>query len=208
MLNLLPKDQSFYDQLESLSGQVVVGAAELRRLMQEFPAEARERAKTLEVKDKEMEGLVQSALERLDAAFITPLDREDILHLITDMHRVVRAISGLAQRIILYGLDNVDPKLTTQADALARLEHCLHELLRQLRKTPRLSAMHEPLEQIRRLRQAAEGIQRDFLSELYAGKPDPLDVMKKKELHDLLVEAVYRSENVARTLERIVLKNG
>jgi hypothetical protein len=32
--------------------------------------------------------------------------------------------------------------------------------------------------------------------------------MKKKELHDLLVEAVYRSENVARTLERIVIKNG
>jgi uncharacterized protein len=208
MLNLLPKDQGFYDQLESLSDQVVAGAAELRRLMQEFPAEARERAKMLEAKDKAMESLVQSALERLDAAFITPLDREDILHLITDMHRVVRAISALAQRIILYGLDNVDPKLTAQADALARLERCLHELLRQLRKNPRLAALHEPLEQIRQLRQAAEGIQRDFLGELYAGEPDPLEVMKKKELHDLLVEAVYRSENVARTLERVVIKNG
>lgn len=118
MLNLLPKDQGFYDQLESLSDQVVTGATELRRLMQEFPAEARERAKALDAKNNAMEGLVQSALERLDAAFVTPLDREDILHLITDMHRVVRAISALAQRIILYGLDNADPKLTAQADAL------------------------------------------------------------------------------------------
>ena len=165
MLNLLPKDQSFYDQLESLSDQVVTGAAELRRLMQEFPAEARERAKALEARDKSMERLVQAALERLDAAFITPLDREDILHLITDMHRVVRAVSALAQRIILYGLDNVDPKLTAQADALARLEHCLHELLRQLRHNPRLATLHGPLDQIRRLRQTAEDIQRDFLGE-------------------------------------------
>jgi len=54
----------------------------------------------------------------------------------------------------------------------------------------------------------AEDMQRDFLGLLYAGNPDPLEVMKKKELHDLLVEAVYRSENVARTLERIVIKNG
>jgi uncharacterized protein Yka (UPF0111/DUF47 family) len=208
MFNLLPKDQTFYDQLESLGGQVVAGARELRRLMQEFPAEARERANALDAKDKEMETLVQSALERLDAAFITPLDREDILHLITDMHRVVRAIAGLAQRIILYGLDKVDPKLTAQADALARLERCLHELLRQLRKDPRVSALNEPLNQIRQLRRTAEDMQRDFLGLLYSGNPDPLEVMKKKELHDLLVEAVYRSENVARTLERIVLKNG
>jgi hypothetical protein len=52
MFNLLPKDQTFYDQLESLGGQVVSGARELRRLMQDFPAEARERAKALETNDK------------------------------------------------------------------------------------------------------------------------------------------------------------
>jgi uncharacterized protein Yka (UPF0111/DUF47 family) len=208
MFNLLPKDQTFYDQLESLGGQVVSGARELRRLMQYFPAEARERAKALETNDKEMETLVQSALQRLDAAFITPLDREDILHLITDMHRVVTAIARLAQRIVLYGLDKVDPKLTAQADVLARLERCLLELVRQLRKDPRLSALNESLNQIRQLRRNAEDMQRDFLGLLYAGNPDPLEVMKKKELHDLLVEAVYRSENVARTLERIVIKNG
>ena len=72
MFNLLPKDQTFYDRLESLGGQVVSGARELRRLMQDFSAEARERAKALETNDKEMETLVQSALQRLDAAFITP----------------------------------------------------------------------------------------------------------------------------------------
>ena len=70
MFNLLPKDQTFYDQLESLGGQVVSGARELRRLMQDFPAEARERAKALETNDKEMETLVQSAFpSRLDNAF-------------------------------------------------------------------------------------------------------------------------------------------
>ena len=120
------------------------------------------------------------------------------------MHRVVTAIARLAQRIVLYGLDKVDTKLTAQADVLARLERCLLELVRQLREDPRLSALNESLNQIRQLRRNAEDMQRDFLGLLYAGNPDPLEVMKKKELHDLLVEAVYRSENVARTLERHV----
>jgi hypothetical protein len=84
------------------------------------------------------------------------------------MHRVVTAIARLAQRIVLYGLDKVDPKLTAQADVLARLERCLLELVRQLRKDPRLSALNESLNQIRQLRRNAEDMQRDFLGLLYA----------------------------------------
>jgi uncharacterized protein Yka (UPF0111/DUF47 family) len=124
--------------------------------------------------------LVQSALERLDAAFITPPNREDILHLITDMHRVVKAISGLAGRIILYGLDKVDAKLTVQADALAQMTECLNELLRSLRKDHRLSKLNGKLKELHQLEGIAEERQREFLAELYVGNPNPLDVMKKK----------------------------
>lgn len=207
MFNFIPKDQKFYEQLETLGSQVVSGAGELRQLMQEFPAAAQERARSIDEKEKEVARLVQSALERLEAAFITPLDREDILHLITDMHRVVKAISGLAGRIILYGLDKVDAKLTVQADALAQMTECLNELLRSLRKDHRLSKLNGKLKELHQLEGIAEERQREFLAELYVGNPNPLDVMKKKELHDLLVEAVTRSEDVARTLERVVLKN-
>jgi len=84
--------------------------------MEEFPEAAKERVATLDEQEKEVARLSQSALELLDAAFITPLDREDILHLITDMHRVIKAVSALAARVMLYGLDKVDAKLTSQAD--------------------------------------------------------------------------------------------
>jgi hypothetical protein len=75
-------------------------------------------------------------------------------------------------------------------------------------KATRYAGISYPRFRLLILHHRAEETQRDFLSLLYAGNPDPLEVMKKKELHDLLVEAVNRSENVARTLERIVIKNG
>lgn len=207
MFSFIPKDQKFYDQLEALGGLVVSAGADLRQLMQDFPEAAEDRAAALDKKESQAAGLAQSTLERLDAAFITPLDREDILHLITDMHRVVKAISALGQRIVLYGLDKVDPQLTRQADILAQMADCLHELLRRLRKDHRLSNLNGQLKDLNELERSAGRTQRQFLSELYRGRPDPLEVMKKKELHDLLVEAVARSENVTRTLERVVLKN-
>lgn len=47
-----------------------------------------------------------------------------------------------------------------------------------------------------------------FLGTLFAGTPDPLDVIKKKELHDLLEEAIERCEEAMEVLVRVLLKNG
>jgi hypothetical protein len=43
---------------------------------------------------------------------------------------------------------------------------------------------------------------------LFAGSPEPLEVLKKKELHDLLEDAIERCEEATETLARVLLKNG
>ncbi len=72
MFNLIPKNQKFYEQLESFGYHVVSRAGELPELRQKFPRTAQERAKALDAKEKGAARLVQSALERLDAASIDP----------------------------------------------------------------------------------------------------------------------------------------
>jgi hypothetical protein len=55
-----------------------------------------------------------------------------------------------------------------------------------------------------------EFVKRDrevFLGDLFRGNPDPLEVLKKKELHDLLEEAIERCEEATETLVRVLLKN-
>lgn len=47
----------------------------------------------------------------------------------------------------------------------------------------------------------------EFLGSLFSGEPDPLDVIKKKEMHDLMEEAIERCEEAAETVERVLLKN-
>jgi hypothetical protein len=66
---------------------------------------------------------------------------------------------------------------------------------------PGLDAVSDAMELVKRDRET-------FLRDLFTGNPDPLEVIKKKELHDLLEEAIERSEEATETLARVLLKNG
>jgi uncharacterized protein len=47
-----------------------------------------------------------------------------------------------------------------------------------------------------------------FLGELFTGDPNPIELFKKKELHDLLDDALERLDAVTLTLASVLLKNG
>jgi uncharacterized protein len=66
---------------------------------------------------------------------------------------------------------------------------------------PSLDAVSDAMELVKRDREI-------FLGGLFTGNLDPLDVIKKKEMHDLLEEAIERCEEATETLARVLLKNG
>lgn len=120
MFNFLPKDHKFFDELESLAGHVVSASRELQHVVQEFPnfdGHLRE----IESDRLAARELFEGTLLRLDKAFITPIDREDILNLVTEMYGVIDRISELSQRFRLYRLSDLHPTLTGQSKNLGDL---------------------------------------------------------------------------------------
>jgi uncharacterized protein Yka (UPF0111/DUF47 family) len=65
--------------------------------------------RSLEAPEPRSRLLLRTVRLRLDQAFITPLDREDILSLITEMYGVVDRVSELSQRFRLYKLRDLHP---------------------------------------------------------------------------------------------------
>ena len=207
MFNLLPKDEKFFDELEQLSSRVISASRQLEEIIRTFPNFAAQ-LQIIEQDRLAARKIFRESLQRLDQAFITPLDREDILNLITEMFGVVDRVSELSQRFRLYQLKNLYPALTGQARNLCTIAHELDGLVRGLRKQKKLKDMALSLEAISA---AMELVKRDreiFLGSLFTGDPDPLEVFKKKELYDLLEEAIERCEEAAETLTRVLLKNG
>jgi uncharacterized protein len=207
MFNLLPKDEKFYDELEQLSDSVVSTAAQFEAAVTSFP-DFDGQLNNIEQKRLSAGKVYGESLLRLDQAFITPLDREDILSLINEMYGVVDRVAELSQRLRLYQLKDLHPTLTGQAKNLSTIAGQLNEIIHGLRHQKKLKDLKPGLDHVS---EAMELVKRDrevFLRELFTGNPDPLEVIKKKELHDLLEEAIERCEEATETLARVLLKNG
>jgi uncharacterized protein len=207
VFNFLPKDDKFFDQLDALSRMLVDASQQLSAILQVFPKfESQHHA--IEDTRKNAEELAQKSLTILDHAFITPLDREDILALITGMKSVIEQIAELSERFGLYPLESLYPNLGKQARNLLELSIQVQEIMAGLRQKTTLSELAEG--SMKKLRAIEENVRKDrkeFLRELFLNNPDPIDLLKKKDLHDLLEEAVSRVIIVTEILARVLLTN-
>jgi uncharacterized protein len=179
MFNLLPKDDKFYDELEQLSDRVVSTAKQFESVVAAFP-NFDGQLNTIEQDRLAARKIFSGSLLRLDQAFITPLDREDILSLINEMDGVVDRVSELSQRFRLYQIKDLHPTLTGQAKNLSTIAKELNGIIHGLRHQKKLKDFKPSLDAVSA---AMELVKRDreiFLGGLFTGNPDPLDVIKKK----------------------------
>jgi uncharacterized protein len=207
MFNLLPKNEKFYDELEQLSDSVVNSARQLESMVSSFP--------NFDGQVQSIEGdrlgaakVLTESLLRLDQAFITPLDREDILNLIAEMGGIVDRIAELSERFRLYGVKDLHPTLKGQAKNLSTIAQELSKIIHGLRHQKKLKDLKRSLDAVAGAMELVKKDRETFLGTLFSGTPDPLEVIKKKELHDLLEDAIERSEEATEVLTRVLLKNG
>jgi uncharacterized protein len=207
MFNLMPKDEKFYDELEELGDRVVNTTRQFEAMVSAFPNFAGQ-MQSIEGDRLGARKILSESLLRLDQAFITPLDREDILNLITEMYGIVDRVAELSQRFRLYGIKDLHPTLTGQARNLSAIATELDDIIHGLRKQRKLKDLKPSLDAVSGAMELVKRDRETFLGTLFEGTPDALEVLKKKELHELLEEAIERAEEATEVLTRVLLKNG
>ena len=207
MFNFLPKDDKFFDQLDNLARMLVSAAQQLSAILQTFPRFDAQKHEIEELRKKAAD-LAQNSLTMLDHAFITPLDREDILSLIDGMNAVIQEIAEFCERLGLYPLETPYPNLTAQSRNLQELAIQVEEIMAGLRKKTTLSELAGG--SMKKLQAIEENVRKDrkeFLAELFRDNADAIELIKKKDLHDLLEEALSRMTRITQVLARVLLKN-
>jgi uncharacterized protein Yka (UPF0111/DUF47 family) len=207
MFKIVPKDEKFFDQLEQLSALSKTSVELLNELMQRFPASDGLTGRLDQAREQAAQVMHESSC-RLDDAFITPLDREDIMQLITDLYDVIDKVAAVGRRFSLYEVKQLHPNLRNQADALNKVITVVARIIGELRHEKKLKELTPELDEILSLEKQASANRDQFLAQLFKGSPDPLEVMKTKELNDMLESAIWDCESVSRTLSRVLLKNG
>jgi predicted phosphate transport protein (TIGR00153 family) len=202
-ISLVPQNKQFFRLLERASGNAVGISERLVQLLEEFPANG---ARLSEVKELEHEGdrLTREVIDLLNRTFVTPFDRDDIYELAGAIDDVCDHVDEAAGNIAGYGVDQIRPKAKEQAQVILRSAEKLHEAVGRLEGFKDSSSQ---LHALRDLEDEGDRLNRAAVSELFSSGEDPIGVIRWKDIHEQLEEAVDACENAADVLEGILVKN-
>ncbi|MDQ3962975.1 MAG: DUF47 domain-containing protein [Actinomycetota bacterium] len=203
-LRLIPREESFFDLFEEMARKVQQGADELHGLLSEYSDLDRKAGRVVDI-EHEGDELTHEVMRRLNTTFITPFDREDIHRLASSLDDVLDHIEATAEYLQLHKIDQPLPQMVALAGTLAQAASLTAEAMPGLRK---MRGMETYWVEINRLENEGDRFYRRTIAELFSGDYKAMDVLKWKDIIEEIETAIDRLEDVANTIEGIVLKQG
>ena len=202
-LSLLPRDRTFFD-LFIEAGQNTVRASRLLDQMMATWPDAGDLSKQIVDAEQEGDRITHDIVQRLNSTFVTPIDREDIYGLATQMDDIVDYTEEAADFLGLYKIEAP----MTQAQELTKvLVAACEQLAAGLEHLPEFKDLDKYWIEIHRLENEGDRISRDAVASLFSNGIDPMVVIRWKDMFAVLENAIDATETAAQIIEGIVIKN-
>jgi predicted phosphate transport protein (TIGR00153 family) len=202
-LSLVPKEHQYFTLFSEMAANVEAAARILVELLDDF---SHAKNKCREILEHEHVGdkIVHDVVHRLNSTFITPLDREDIYDLAATMDEILDNIEAAADAMLLYRIVEPTEYSRAQAKVILQAASVLHEAIDNLERRKEL---RNRFIEVNRLENDGDRIHREAVAGLFDGDMKCTDIIKWKDIYELLESAIDECEHVANILESIVLKN-
>lgn len=200
---LFPREEDFFALFRKQAVLVRSGCDQLHQMMSSFD-DIEARAKKLKEVEHEGDLVTHELFERLNRTFVTPLEREDIHDLASGLDDVLDAAEAIGSRILLFNIQQSTPDAVRLTEILQRSGEQIEKAVEGLKGFKNLKAFTI---EINRLENEADIISRNAVADLFSGRHNMLDVLRWKEIYGRLENAADQCEDVANTIEAIVLKS-
>lgn len=201
--SLLPRDRTFFD-LFIQAGQNTLHAARLLDEMMNSWPESGGLGREILKAEQEGDRITHNIVQRLNSTFVTPIDREDIYGLATQMDDIVDFTEEAADFLGLYKIEA--PMEQAQALTKVLVASC-EQLAMGLENLPSFKDLDKYWIEIHRLENDGDRISRDAVASLFSNGIDPMVVIRWKDMFGVLEEAIDATETAAQIIEGIVIKN-
>jgi predicted phosphate transport protein (TIGR00153 family) len=201
-LRLMPRDVRFFDMFRADSQNLRSAASELAELLDAYDR-LDERIGRIQELEHHGDEIGDEIVAKLDEAFITPFDREDIHELARRLDDVVDGIQETAESMRIYDI----PEPTEEARSLAAilLEQAV-ELDLALGQLDSMKGLSPHLRRVHELENQADGLSRSAVGRLFREANDPLHVIKWRDVYQMLENAIDAAEDAAEIVARMVHK--
>ncbi|MDR7001752.1 DUF47 domain-containing protein [Neobacillus niacini] len=160
------------------------------------------------MKEYESKGdsFVHEIIKELNDAFITPIEREDILHLTMSMDDVLDGLEGCAALFEMYSITQADEFMLKFVEAIQGSVHEIDKAVGLL-SNKKLPQIREHAIKIKDFESKCDNILRQSIKNLFAVEKDPIRIIQYKEIYETFEDIADSCQEVANTLETIIMKN-
>jgi len=201
--SLLPRDQTFFDLFIEAGKNTVEASRLLDQMMNQWP-DAGTLSEEIVRAENEGDRITHDIIKRLNTTFVTPIDREDIYGLATQMDDIVDFTEEAADFLGLYKIEAPMEQATSLTKVLVA---ACEQLATGLEHLPDFKDLDKYWIEIHRLENEGDRISRDAVASLFSNGIDPMIVIRWKDMFAVLENAIDATETAAQILEGIVIKN-
>jgi predicted phosphate transport protein (TIGR00153 family) len=206
MFNLNPKEDKFYKMLNE-AAEIVVEAAKILRKSLDSLSNIDLDVSRIEELEHQGDRIVNTVVKELNDSFITPFDREDIYLLIKRIDDVLDLINSTVHRFVMFNMKESTEASKLLADMIIKCTNHVMELMGELHLISSKNHINEKIITINQIESAADRIFRQTVGDLFRNEKDPIEIIKWKEIYQILENTIDKCEKIANIVEGVVIKN-
>jgi predicted phosphate transport protein (TIGR00153 family) len=203
----MPKDRIFY----SLFEEVAAGVTNMGRLLKSVVSEPdidKRAALVSQVEEQEHvnDDLTHKVFTELGRNFITPFDREDIHYLASALDDICDYIYSTAKKINFYKVNPNDTGIQKLSDLIVEGTIQIGLAVSELRNMRDMRKITDALVKINSIENQADDVFDMSIDRLFDIEPDAKEVIKKREIYQVMETVTDKCEDAANVIETIIIK--
>ena len=203
MLNVLPRDEKYFDRFNELAKRTHESAVMLNRF---FTGEAPVPTVADQIKrlEHECDQISHEILHGIDRTFITPIDREDIHQLAVRLDDVIDLIDGTVRRLAVFNISEPTGPSRKLSGIIVKITLEMVEAVADLRNQ---KGVIEHCIRMKQFENEGDVAYQEAIGSLFRQSIEPIEVIKWKDVYDQMENCIDQAEAVAHVLESVVLKH-
>lgn len=204
----IPKEEKFFDMLKEQSENDLTGAKELKKLVFAYHKLSTKKKKEIAEHIRKLENkgddITHNLIVELDKTFITPIDKEDIHQLSGLLDDIIDLVDAVSERFIIFNINKMDSHIKKLVEVLVKAVEEVDKAILNLKKLRDIREFHI---NINSLENESDKIYYNAISSLFRDSKNPTEIIKYKDIYELLETITDKCEDVAYIIENIVVKH-
>lgn len=203
----IPKNTVFFELFESVAENLTKMGTQLKAAVAETDIDKRAKLiAVIEDLEHQNDDLTHRLFTELGRNFITPFDREDIHYLATSLDDIADYIYGSAKKMNFYRVNTNDMGMQKFAELIEQGCQQVKIAVTQLRDLKNIKAITESMIKINNIENQADDVFDMSIERLFATEADAKEVIKIREIYQVMELATDKCEDASNAIESIVLK--